>query len=317
MVKIAVAGGSGNVASEIIDGLVATGKHEIVILSRKDIPTERPTRGITWIKADYDSIEQLTQVLQGVHTVLSFVIEQDNPDSPVQKRLITAAVRAGVKRFAPSEWASSSLENLPWYGYKAEIRRYLAELNKDKKVFEYALFQPGLFTNYLTRPYKTSNHIHPLETPFDFNGRRTILLEAGDDAEITLTTVQDLVGVITRAIEYEGEWPVTSGIRGTTLSVGQLVALGEKIRGSPFKVERVKAEDFKAGTWVTSWIPRVDHPSIPPEQVDALSKLGVAGISLAIGAGAFAVSDEWNQLLPDYHFTQADAFLSEVWKGRA
>jgi hypothetical protein len=48
---------------------------------------------------------------------------------------------------------------------------------------------------------------------------------------ITLTTVQDFAAVVARAIEYEGEWPVVSGIRGTTLSVGELVALGEKLRG--------------------------------------------------------------------------------------
>jgi saccharopine dehydrogenase-like NADP-dependent oxidoreductase len=34
MVKIALAGGSGDVASEIIEVLVATKKHDIVILSR-------------------------------------------------------------------------------------------------------------------------------------------------------------------------------------------------------------------------------------------------------------------------------------------
>jgi saccharopine dehydrogenase-like NADP-dependent oxidoreductase len=35
MVKIALAGGSGDVASEIIEALAATKKHDIVILSRK------------------------------------------------------------------------------------------------------------------------------------------------------------------------------------------------------------------------------------------------------------------------------------------
>jgi hypothetical protein len=69
-----------------------------------------------------------------VHTLLSFVTEQEGAESPIQKRLITAAVQAGVKRFAPSEWATSTTQHLPWYAYKAEIRRYLAELNKDKKV---------------------------------------------------------------------------------------------------------------------------------------------------------------------------------------
>ncbi|KAJ0412961.1 NAD(P)-binding protein [Aspergillus carlsbadensis] len=314
MVKIAIAGGSGNVASEIIDVLVATKKHEILILSRKDAPKE-PAEGITWIKPNYDSVEQLTETLQGVHTLLSFVTEQEGAESPIQKRLIAAAVQAGVKRFAPSEWATATTQNLPWYAYKAEIRRYLAELNKDEKVLEYTLFQPGLFSNYFTRPYKSSTHIHEIEGPIDFENRRAILVEDGDEGVITTTTVQDVAAVAARAIDYEGEWPVVSGIRGTSLPVRELVALGEKLRG-PFKIERVKASDFEAGTWETSWIPRVDHPSIPPEQVDVFSKLGVAGISLGISAGAFAVSDEWNRLLPDFEFTQLEPFLRGVWEGK-
>jgi hypothetical protein len=57
------------------------------------------------VKANYEDPLHLEQTLQGVHTVLSFVSEED-PASPVQKRIIDAAVRAGVKRFAPSEWAT-------------------------------------------------------------------------------------------------------------------------------------------------------------------------------------------------------------------
>jgi saccharopine dehydrogenase-like NADP-dependent oxidoreductase len=35
MVRIALAGGSGGVGREIMDALLATGKHEITIISRK------------------------------------------------------------------------------------------------------------------------------------------------------------------------------------------------------------------------------------------------------------------------------------------
>ncbi|KAL2798999.1 hypothetical protein BJX66DRAFT_322497 [Aspergillus keveii] len=311
MVKIAIAGGSGNVASEIIDVLVATKKHEIIILSRKDAPSRNPTEGVTWIKPDYDSVDQLTETLQGVDTLLSFVTEQEGSESPIQKRLITAAVQAGVKRFAPSEWATSTTEHLPWYAYKAEIRRYLVELNKDKKVLEYTLFQPGLFANYFTRPYKSSTYIHQIETPIDFEKRRAILVEGGDEGVITLTTVQDFAAVVARAIEYEGEWPVVSGIRGTTLSVGELVALGEKLRG-PFKIERVKASDFEAGTWETSWIPRVDHPSIPPEQVDFFSKLGKSPQRNAELLGVQAAQTCIGQELPDERPLASSAEAQEL-----
>lgn len=44
--------------------------------------------------------------LEGVHTLLSFVAEQGDINSPIQKALIDAAVGAGVRRFAPCEWST-------------------------------------------------------------------------------------------------------------------------------------------------------------------------------------------------------------------
>ncbi|KAF2733018.1 NAD(P)-binding protein [Polyplosphaeria fusca] len=316
MVKIAIAGGSGNVAQEIIDALVAAQKHEILILSRKDGPTPTSQQNVTWVKASYDDPDQLAQTLQGVHTLLSFVIEQDNPSGPVQKNLINAAVKAGVKRFAPSEWATSKLDHMPWYAYKAEIRRYLEDLNKDQKVLEYTLWQPGLFVNYLTAPYQTTTHIHQLEIPFDFQNRRALVLDGGDESRINWITVQDMASIVVKAIDFEGEWPVVSGILGTELSIAQLIALGEKVRGGTFKVERLEADDLKSGTWTASWMPKIDHPSLAPEQVAEFSRVGLAGFLLAISNGAFSTSDEWNRLLPDHTFTGAEEFLADVWRGK-
>lgn len=58
------------------------------------------------VKANYEDLKQLAQSSQGLHTVLSFIATQEDPASTVQKNLIDAAVQAGVKRFAPSEWAT-------------------------------------------------------------------------------------------------------------------------------------------------------------------------------------------------------------------
>ena len=85
--------------------------------------------------------------------------------------------------------------------------------------------------NYFTYPYGSAKHFHPFETQIDFNKRRALTLDGGDDDRITLTTAQDFANVVARAVEYEGEWPIVGGIKGTELSIGQLIALGEKIRG--------------------------------------------------------------------------------------
>jgi len=53
---------------------------------------------------DYNGTEDLVGALRGVHTVLSFIQILSDVDQKSQKNLIDAAILAGVKRFAPSEY---------------------------------------------------------------------------------------------------------------------------------------------------------------------------------------------------------------------
>jgi hypothetical protein len=46
----------------------------------------------------------LVEALQGIHTVLSFTQTMGDPEDTTQKNLIDAAIKAEVKRFAPSQW---------------------------------------------------------------------------------------------------------------------------------------------------------------------------------------------------------------------
>lgn len=62
--------------------------------------------GMKHVKTDYTDPNQLAEILKGVHTVLSFITTASDPGNRSQKNLIDASVKAGVKRFAPSEWAS-------------------------------------------------------------------------------------------------------------------------------------------------------------------------------------------------------------------
>lgn len=86
--------------------------------------------------------------------------------------------------------------------------------------------------------------------------------------------------------------------------------------GAPFKVETLSTQDLKAEKIQSTWRPNVDHPSIPPDQADALAGKLLSGVLLAISAGAFQVSDEWNRLLLDYQFTSAEEFLSRFWQDK-
>ncbi|KAI1759948.1 NAD(P)-binding protein [Hypoxylon sp. FL1150] len=320
MVKIAIAGASSQLAREIIDVLVATKNHEVIGLIRKD-PTQFPSLpGVTWVKAAYEDKSELVRLFQGVEVVMCFFPVHFDPGCATQKRLIDAAVEAGVKRYVPSEWATgtqleASLDGIPWYAGKLDVSRYLENINKEKKVIEYTRFQIGAFMNYLGHPHKTSEHVHTLSFAFDFEKQHAILLKDRLDDAIVWTTVQDIAGVVARAIEYKGEWPAIGGITGSRVTIGEMLRLGEAI-GRPFTVDWLKLEDIEAEERNMERFANLDLHSSTPEEVKAFLDMAIKGCLLGVSRGAYAVTDEWNKILPDYKFTQVEDFLEKVWGGK-
>jgi len=313
MVKIAVAGGSGQVGQEIIDALVGSKKHEITVFSRN--AANDSAHGVTWRAVDYGNKSELIEALRGIHTVLSFTQLVADPEGTAQKNLIDAAIVAGVKRFAPSQWGSASTVGMPWWAGKDNIKAYLEKVNENEKVLEYTLFQPGLFMNYLATPYKTAKHLEPLNTMIDFQNRRAIVVD-GYDAIMTYTTVQDVAAVIARAVELDGEWPIIGGISGNRVSISQILKVGEKVRGHPFTVEKVKLGDLENGVLAASWTLEARHPSFTGDQAVKMMKTVLIGTLLSSAKGAWDVSDQMNKLLPDFKFTQLEDFLTKVWEGK-
>jgi hypothetical protein len=86
--------------------------------------------------------------------------------------------------------------------------------------------------------------------------------------------------------------------------------------GGKFTLDTLKTEHLQNGTWTSSWVPRLEHPSIAPENRESASRTMVPGLMLATMEGMFVVGDEWNKFLPGYEFTDAEVFLREAWEGR-
>lgn len=196
------------------------------------------------------------------------------------------------------------------------------------------MFQPGLFLEYLAAPYKTAKHLEPLNTMIDFQNRRAIVVD-GYDAIMTFTTVKDLTAVVVLAVDLAGEWPVVEDIRGNRVLVSEVLKIGEKVRGlsyfiyqkfflscsqrftgRTFAIEKVKLADLEKGILTASWTLEASHPSVKGDQVEKMLKTVLIGTLLSSAKGAWDVSDEMNQLLPDFKFTQIEDFLTEVWDGK-
>ncbi|KAL7907528.1 hypothetical protein GGI35DRAFT_456437 [Trichoderma velutinum] len=313
MVNVTIAGGSGPVAREIIDALLVTGKHSVTILSRREASEKDVIPGTTWRAVDYSNHSALVEALKGTHTLLSFVQIMQQSGQDTQKQLIDASVAAGVKRFAPSEYGSSGTAHMSWYSGKEVAREYLRKLNASGKVLEYTLFQPGLFLDYLASPYKTSKHIEPIDFIFDFENCRAVIIDGHEDTTITLTSAADTAAMIAKAVDYDKEWPEISGIQGNRATFSQIIKIGEKLRDRPFTVEKVQLEDVKAGSLTLPWRFERHHSAISAEEAEIMSKIVVTGVFLSSLEGGWDVSDELNQIFPNYEFAKMEDFLSKVW----
>ncbi|KAI0166974.1 NAD(P)-binding protein [Hypoxylon sp. FL1284] len=320
MVKIAIAGASSQLAREIMDVLVATKKHEIIGLVRSDPANFPALPGVKWVQTTYEDKSELVGLLQGVETVMCFFPVHFDTGCARQKRLIDASIEAGVKRLAPSEWATgtqlaASTDVIPWYAGKVEVARYLEDLNREKKVIEYTRFQTGSFMDYLGHPHGTSKHVKTMGFLFDFEKQHATLVKDHLDDAMVWTTVKDIAGVVARAVEYEGEWPAIGGIRGNRVTMREMLRLAEAM-GKPFTVEWFNLQDMETEERSFEGVGTFNLHTAPPEEVEAFLYKALKGILVGITRGAYDITDEWNKLLPDYKFTQVEDLLKQAWGGK-
>lgn len=200
---------------------------------------------------------------------------------------------------------------MPHYHYKDAVRTYLEEINRDEQKLEYTLFQPGLFTNYFEYPHSSTRHFSISPWFVDFENRRAIVVDEGNQS-FTTTTVEDFSSVVAEALDFEGKWPVTGGIVGSRITTKELVELAETLRG-PIEVERLAIEDLEAGQFNTSWVPIIQHPSMPDEHREAISRQVMFSYVLSTAKGAWETTNDWNIRLPDYQFTSAAEYLRRAW----
>jgi uncharacterized protein YbjT (DUF2867 family) len=121
--NVALVGAGGNTGPFILNALLEA-KFNVSILSRPSSTTTFPA-GVTVIKTDY-SEESLVEVLKGQDVVVSAIAGHALGS---QKTIIDAAIKAGVKRFIPSEYGNDVLDEklvkvIPYFANKGDIIRY-------------------------------------------------------------------------------------------------------------------------------------------------------------------------------------------------
>lgn len=78
----------------------------------------------------------------------------------------------------------------------------------------------------------------------------------------------------------------------------------------------MQLHDLEAGALKTSWSLEKEHRAVTDEQSPGLLAKVPIGILLSSVEGAWDVSDEFNQLFPDYKIEAIEHFLAKVWDGK-
>ncbi|EKM60079.1 uncharacterized protein PHACADRAFT_138514 [Phanerochaete carnosa HHB-10118-sp] len=232
MVKVAVAGGTGGIGLHIVEGIIETGRHEVVVLSRRSSHPTLAKIGIRIIAVSYDDHAALAKALEGVHTVISTIsgFEESTFTKP-QLALLNAAVEAGVKRFVPSEFAARSAPDSLIDLYR--LKWPVAEAAK-KSGLEYTIYEVGIFMNYLASGTAGTGHLPPREFMFDIENCKATL--PGDGSTyLVYTRAEDIGKFVAASLDLE-KWPEFSQMRGDRKRLNEILQLAEQVRGQKFEV---------------------------------------------------------------------------------
>ncbi|KAM0344944.1 hypothetical protein ACHAPU_007078 [Fusarium lateritium] len=191
--NVVVVGASGSIGKIIIDGLTSSSKFKVTVLSRKESKATFP-QGVTVRSTDFSDAD-IVDALKGQDVVISALGVEGFAQ---QQKLVDAAVSAGVKRFLPSEFSSSSedpvvLQLFPLFEQKKNLVEYLKSKEKD------GLSWTGLATGLLFDWGLANGFLG-----FDINNRTATIWDDGN-RKFTLTNGRRLAEAVASVLEHPEE----------------------------------------------------------------------------------------------------------------
>ena len=228
---VALAGASGNLGPAVLDQLLKA-NFTVTVLARADSKSAFPA-SVQVARVDYDSSESLTKALQGqdalVSTLASLAVSR-------QKRMIDAAVVAGVKRILPSEFGSDTLNpktrGFPVYKDKVEMQEYLVKLAEEGKVTYTLILNSAFFDWALKVGFLLGESYDGGERPF---------------STTTLATIGKAVAAsLKKAEETENKAVYVHDAVVTQKQVGAMVekATGKKWEAQDYSTAQIEKEAY-------------------------------------------------------------------------
>lgn len=243
MVVVAVAGGGGGIGLDIVQAILNTKKHEVIVLSRSNQP-HLTSQGIDSRIVDYGSIEQLTESLGGVHTVISCISPHGSDSTAAELALLEASKKAGAARFVPSEWNSGCNDIVHLYSGKITVWKAVQSSG-----LEYTRFMNGLWMNVwgpgCVRDEEAALGAYKGRPPFAIDLKAGTAIIPGDASQqVVVTKTQDVGRFVAAALDL-AKWDPESRIVGDKLSLTEVTLLAKTICGKDLQITNLPVENLE------------------------------------------------------------------------
>ncbi|KAG9555939.1 NAD(P)-binding protein, partial [Aureobasidium melanogenum] len=151
--NVVLVGADGNLGPGVLNGLVGTGTLKITVFKRKSSKSKSnyPDGVEVKLLSDDFPMDELVPALKNQDAIVSTVY---GAQVDLQKRLADAAIKAGVKRFIPSDFGSCdsqskrAMELAPIYIAKSQVRDHLEKLAQENSGFSWTSLVCGHFFDW-------------------------------------------------------------------------------------------------------------------------------------------------------------------------
>ncbi|OHW90185.1 NmrA-like family protein [Colletotrichum incanum] len=260
-----------------------------------------PRDGLHYVAVNYWYIDETSKVLEEnqIDTVISAMGVVTPNTNKAQINLVKAAQRSNsTKRFVESICdvkADNGTVKYPTTHLRTKNLEYTRVVN-------------GFFLDYYGMPhYKT--HLQPWINFVNLEKKWAVIPGDGS-AKANFITSQDMARYISRLMDLS-KWSKVSSIVAETLSISELLALAEEIRGSRFRVAYDELETLKSGK--ISFASEFPEFDLSREESEEL----FAKVHYYAGIGRFLVpaEDTLNSKFPEIIPKTAAQVIKESWEG--
>jgi nucleoside-diphosphate-sugar epimerase len=225
---VVLAGATGRLGGLVAEELIALGAQVRALVRPESavgaVDALRET-GVETRTVDYDDVAALADGCADAVCVVSALAGTRDVIVESQARLLDAAVRAGVPRFIPSDYALDFTKTKPGRNRNLDNRRDFHGVLDGAPIRATSVLC-GMFTDILNGP-----------APLVMFDKRRVLYWGDADQRMDFTTMEDTAWFTARAA-LDDDAPRFLRIAGDSASARELAGIAAEVAGEPFRLTR-------------------------------------------------------------------------------